>query len=1187
MKSWSDYVGQNVASRWHLQSLLGVGSFGAVYETTANRSGDSMVVRLLNPKIGGATTFDPDVFTNFQHTHAIEVSEVGIFEETRYLVMRRASGAPLSVREAWAGDQVLELVRQIGAVLIAFQKQFDLQHLHLHPSNVTVEVAPGKKPRFQLADLGLASQVGAGELILEAIRERRTTPEFLSPEQLQGHAPSPQSDVYAFGAMLFQLLSGTPPFPYKGESLSAYARQVSKSAPPRFRDVSEELDVDPYIESFVLRCLSKLPESRPSSIQELVDSYEMAYRDFQIRSIYGVKSPIEDSSNVTANPPSVSSLPAKPKSTSPPNTAAQAAASDMLPVAAWSDPRFAPNKPAQASARRDSTVELPSASVKPAESTREILRKSEAILEDVDSRLDLWKGLQPPNNSSGSRLADEALREEDSSDVRLSDDDLREEDSSDVRFSDEELQEEDSYYEPGSQPNEPPRPTTAPYRSSSSEKSHPMDTPTLDESPPRSEHISNPASLPAPTPRQAAMDLTPMPAFMEVDSTVAMQKQYLDQLAASPSAPTSQTTQSRPISVLPAPPRTVTSLFAAVVVLAAGLLIYGYVSAARLRREAAHFVEERNYQKAKARLQSAQLLATVWLDRNSELQKILNAGLSRVRDWQRSGKLREAVLETGLIDEAFSGENIADANATEQIREEIAAVLGQRLLNIAKQLQPVSALEETQSDLARAFASVAKTSEKPSQFDFLRVKQDVFAVGLGLAREKSDAGKLDEAMRVLEEWSRAFQDEPAVSKEQKRELEEYLCETRVRKGMADAVRETDSVPPRFADAIMALNRLETELDAGLCAARKPEVLRKRGEIYHAWAESRQGFEPDIAGRFANAIGDFSAVQMALGQPTSRETKAILEKVLLARADTYLARGRFRESQAKNQPAALMLAIKDFQAALADVPQRPEPRQRLAAIRRQALRDAQEAFQSAQDEENHAVADDEYCRSERLLSVVIASCLPREDDHFVRHAKLWRGLAGSSRRVPDFSNAISDLANAVADATESHLTEIGEHVMSEDDPEDRQIHLRRWFALGRSELAWLLSTWPHNGEREAARGQIVVLEQALKATETLASLKLAVDSGKLKPSDSRFRDALHHDECMAQRAYVAALADREQFKKAELQLLALQGSLSLEAKGWQAVLSRDLDEMLNKFLKKGQPFRSSHPQESARICDGQK
>lgn len=1236
MKSWSDYVGQEVAGRWRLQSLLGVGSFGAVYAVDASRTGIPLVVRLLDPKIGGESAFDPSVFTGFRHAGAVEVSDVGTFGETRYLVMPQALGTRLKVRDPWACDQVLEFVRQVGAVLIEFQKQFDLQHLHLHPGNVFVEVRPDQKPRFQLADLGLASQVGVGELLIEAIRERRTTPECLSPEQLQGHVPSGQSDVYAFGAMLFQLLSGVPPFPYTGESLSAYARHVAKSSPPRFRDVSVQLDVDSYIESFVLRCLSKSPASRPNSIQELVDSYELAYLDFQIRTLSGMKSPFHEAkskqdSSISQTPNSRSltgttnssispSIPAKPTtfSTSSRAESAAPAASDLLPAAPLSDSRLGANKTGPVVLRKDSTCELPPAPARPPESTRAILQMSDSILEDVDSKLDLWSGLKRPDDSKAVLLTDEALREEDSSDVRLTDEALREEDSSDVRltnealreeksgaarftaetlhevgsndmrFTDEALREEDSFYEPGSLPSEPPKPTTAPYRSQSPYESWPSESSSPAVTAQRDKHTLSPVLVPTPVPRSEAMDLTPMPHYLLPDSTVAMQQQYLDQLVA---PPVPQTDRSRPSRQTPAwsgPPKIVTALFAAVVVLAVGLLIYGNVSAARLRREVARRVEDSRYKDAKDKLQSVQLLTGVWLDRNNELQKVLTAGLDRARGWQKSSKLCEAVKETGLIDEAFAGEQMTDVEAAKKIREEIAKTLRQRVLDIAKQGQPFPALDEIQSDLAKAFAKVAQESKKTSEFDAARLQQDVFAVGLDLARTKSNAGNLDEALLVLEKWSRAFQEETNVSEEQKRELQEYLCEIRMRKGMADAARESDAVPPRFADAIMSLNRLEKELDAGRCATRKPDVLRKRGEVFHAWAESRQGVESDVKDHFANAIADFSAVHMSLGQPPPREqVAALLENVLSARAATYLARGRWHESRAKSQPAALMLAIQDFKSALADTPQQPEPRQRLAVIRGHALRDGQEAFQLAQLEVNLTAADDHYCESERFLSVAIAACISKEDDSIARSAHLWRGLARSSRRVPNFSGAVADLATAVVDVTELHLSEIAEQTMSDVEPEDRELRLRMLFAVGRSELAWLLSTWPIDRDREAAHGEIIAVDQALKAIQTLATLKLAIDNRKLNPSDSGFREALFKNECFASRAHLAALADRGQFGKIQTGLRGLQGLLSLKTKDWQSTLSRDLDEMWEKSLKNGQPFRSSYSAESARNCVGQK
>lgn len=1171
MKSWSDYVGQEVAGRWRLLSLVGVGSFGAVYAAEANRTGNPIAIRLLDPRIGGASTFDASVFTGFRHAHAVEISDVGPFEETQYLVMRRAAGTPLKVREPWAGDQVLEFVRQIGTALIEFQKKFDLQHLHLHPGNVFVEVSPGQKPRFQLADLGLASQVGAGDLILEAIRERHTTPECLSPEQLQGHVPSSQSDVYAFGAMLFQLLSGTPPFPYTGESLSAYALHVDKSLPPRFSDVSDELEVDAYLESLVLRCLSKKPASRPQSIRELVDSYEAAYREFQMRSLSGMVSPFHDADTQHTQSPSRNSIEqftsspvdasvAPSASARPVNSSANARMEPPAPVAGdrhsaapLNDLRSEADKTSPTFRREDSTYELPPAPAKPSERTSEILRKSEAILEDVDSHLDLWAGLQRP------------------------------EDSSDVRPTDEELSEEDSFYAPDPAPNAPPKPTPTPYRSPPTCESWPEATSGSSPKPSRVEQTLNPASAPVAATRHESMDQTPMPGFLSSDGTVALQQQYLQQLGM-PSSPRS--TEPTPFRQRPkrsGPPKIVTGLFVAVVVLAAGLLIYGQVLSGRLRSEISQLAEESRYEDAKTKLQSSHILTRLWLDQETEWEAVLAAGLERARDWQKSNKLSEAVRETERLEATFGR-----IDAAQEIRKEIAEILRQRVLDKAKQLNPIAALDEMDaslSELAKAFQSRATP-----EFDTDRVKGDVFAKGLEIARKKSSEGNLEEAVRVLEKWDRAFQDESAISENEKQELQDFLCETRMRKGFAEATRETDATPARFAGAIGILTTLENELDAGRCSSRKPEVLRRRGEIFHSWAESQTGSDTDIADRFSRAIADFSTVLKSLEQRSSGDFKALHDVTLAARANSYWTRGRWLESRAKNQPVALLPVIQDFKASLEDIPQRPELRQRLSALREQTMRDGLEALGSAQLEDNSAAADDKYCEAEQWLTVAIAACVSREDDPILRLARLRRGLARSSRRIPDFAHAVEDLASAVVDATELHLTEIGKQTMSEVDSEDRQRQLRYLFAVGRSELAWLLATWPDDRERNAARGTIDVVEQSAKAVEVLAELSRSIDNGNLKANNAMLRDQIFHDGCMARRARIAALADRDQFARAKIELGALQGDIGSQnnqsetAKALLSKLVRDLEEMRAQAIEKNRPYRTSYPIESAKKCE---
>ena len=79
MNSWSNYVGQEIAGRYRLESLLGVGSFGPVYAARDGKSRQAVMLRLLPAELGGNPAFDATVLTDFRHPQSVAVSDVGGF----------------------------------------------------------------------------------------------------------------------------------------------------------------------------------------------------------------------------------------------------------------------------------------------------------------------------------------------------------------------------------------------------------------------------------------------------------------------------------------------------------------------------------------------------------------------------------------------------------------------------------------------------------------------------------------------------------------------------------------------------------------------------------------------------------------------------------------------------------------------------------------------------------------------------------------------------------------------------------------------------------------------------------------------------------------------------------------------------------------------------------------------------
>lgn len=1191
MNSWSNYVGQEIAGRYRLESLTGVGSFGAVYAAVDTKAHHAVMLRLLPAEMVGPATFDATVLTDFRHPQAVAVSDVGGFQDSRFLVMPRVAGARIQVRDPWPVERVLEFVRQVSAPLIAFQKLHDLQHLHLHPGNVFVEESAGK-PRYQVADLGLASQVGAGPLILEAIRERRTTPEFLSPEQLQGNVPSLQSDVYAVGAMLFQLLSGLPPFPYSGESLSSYALHVAKTPPPRFRDVNDQLNIDPYIESIILRCLSKSPEARPGSIQEFVDAYEMAYRDFQTRTLSGLK--LSELDALPAElPVATPATPIKP--TSPPvRVPAPLPASDMLP-----DARQLPARNEQIPYRAlphgtDTMVEMPRGQM----ASRAVLQESQAILQTVNPQLSPWSGMggespkpsapsQPPRPPAGRSMPENSPPPQPPAEKISS--------------------QEPSMGMLGTMsPNvlqEPPVNAGAPQRrevfpSPSPEAFQPPREPEWGRSSSGSVPIADARVSRGDDRRHADQTMSPASeSVLETPSdfggrndanlTMQMQQDWLRSqglataykpVANAPTAPMRQNVKRL------GPPNAVLILLAAIVVAVSGLGLYGYMAKERVHKQVEEFVTKDQYNEAKDALRMAHPLVGIWINRDDAIEQLLTDGLKQVEQRRESKDLAAAVKLTGELEAAFAKEDMKQADQPKKIRQELATVLRDQVLELAGSEQLKLALEKAEtSDEADAFRKVANHKKLPdssSDFDVVEVKRAIFRKVFVLADKHTENGNQASAFKVLDAWRQKLFTDDHILLEDREKLKERHCEARVLKTLDDAREEARPERARFVEALGMLDNLLRELGTGSCSRRRPAILHAQGQLRLAWAETKVGTESEIGKRFEDSLTDLTeAIEELEKQPAEVSASRIpptKTEVLKTRAAVSLARGLWNESRTSvdkpTQP--IRDAIRDFKAALVDAPKLEEAQHRLQVIRETAQPVALEVFGTAQTTKSPAEADRLYCDAIRQLTLVIEGSVSQEDDGMARSARLLRGLARSSLQAPDYENGIEDLSLAVTDVSESQLADVSEHLAADLNSDQRIHRAKHWFAVARARLAWLAATCDQSDLREKTASKIRPVELAQRAAQALEDLINDVDRGSVKFEDKGL--SLAKDCSEAWKAHVVALMNSGEFEEARLRINRAQSYLVSKDEVWKADRWAFLEHLRKDFVQKERPYRVKPP-----------
>jgi serine/threonine-protein kinase len=248
-----------LAGRYEIQTLLGAGGMGRVYRAFDRSLDDVVALKVMRRDLVGT----PGALTRFRqevklarrvtNVHVVRTYDLGEHDGDFFLTMEYLDGSSLA-RVLENGqpplDEVMRIARGICAGIAAAHVAGVL-HRDLKPDNVLV----AKDGRIAITDFGIALTHAEGTHPVERLVG---TPAYMAPEQVEGTGEiGPPADVYAFGAMLFEMVTGRRPFP--GNDIMAVALARLEQPPPDPRSVRTTPD---SLAELVLRCLARQPAAR-------------------------------------------------------------------------------------------------------------------------------------------------------------------------------------------------------------------------------------------------------------------------------------------------------------------------------------------------------------------------------------------------------------------------------------------------------------------------------------------------------------------------------------------------------------------------------------------------------------------------------------------------------------------------------------------------------------------------------------------------------------------------------------------------------------------------------------------------------------------------------------------------------------------------------------------------------------